>query len=163
MSSRIKFEKDFLEFISLCNKHKVEYLVIGGYAVAIHGYPRYTKDIDVSIQISAKNAEAMIKKCRSNDRGDEKFGFASLNLTSEDFTKVGGFIQLGYEPLRIDIVNDLDGVSFEKALKNKTVVEYEGVSINFIGYEDLIKNKQYAGRSQDIVDIEKLKERNKKK
>jgi predicted nucleotidyltransferase len=156
MSSRIKFEKDFLEFISLCNKHKVEYLVIGGYAVAIHGYPRYTKDIDVSIQISVKNAEAMIEVMK-------EFGFASLNLTSEDFTKVGGFIQLGYEPLRIDIVNDLDGVSFEKALKNKTVVEYEGVSINFIGYEDLIKNKQYAGRSQDIVDIEKLKERNKKK
>ena len=156
MSSRIKFEKDFLEFISLCNKHKVEYLVIGGYAVAIHGYPRYTKDIDVSIQISAKNAEAMIEVMKD-------FGFASLNLTSEDFTKVGGFIQLGYEPLRIDIVNDLDGVSFEKALKNKTVVEYEGVSINFIGYEDLIKNKQHAGRSQDIVDIEKLKERNKNK
>jgi predicted nucleotidyltransferase len=156
MSSRIKFEKDFLEFISLCNKHKVEYLVIGGYAVAIHGYPRYTKDIDVSIQISVKNAEAMIEVMK-------EFGFASLNLTSEDFIKVGGFIQLGYEPLRIDIVNDLDGVSFEKALKNKTVVEYEGVSINFIGYEDLIKNKQHAGRSQDIVDIEKLKERNKKK
>ena len=65
--------------------------------------------------------------------------------------------------MRIDIVNDLNGVSFENAMKNKKVVEYEGVSINFIGYEDLIKNKQFAGRSQDIVDIEKLKERNKKK
>ncbi len=156
MSARIKFESDFLEFISLCNKHKVEYLVVGGYAVAIHGYPRYTKDIDVSIRISVKNAEAILEVLN-------EFGFASLNLTSEDFTKVGGFIQLGYEPLRIDIVNDLDGVSFEKALKNRMVVEFEGVFINFIGYEDLIKNKQHAGRSQDIVDIEKLKERNRKK
>ena len=156
MNSKIKLEKDFLDFISLCNKHKVEYLVIGGYAVAIHGYPRYTKDIDVSIQISVKNAEAMLEVMKD-------FGFASLNLTGEDFTKEGGFIQLGYEPLRIDIVNDLNGVSFENAMKNKKVVEYEGVSINFIGYEDLIKNKQHAGRSQDIVDIEKLKERNKNK
>jgi predicted nucleotidyltransferase len=156
MNPKIKLEKDFLDFISLCNKHKVEYLVIGGYAVAIHGYPRYTKDIDVSIQVSSSNAEAMVEVMK-------EFGFASLNLTSEDFTKRGGFIQLGYEPLRIDIVNDLNGVPFEKAMKNKKVVEYEGVSINFIGYEDLIKNKQHAGRSQDIVDIEKLKERNKNK
>jgi hypothetical protein len=119
MNPKIELEKDFLDFIALCNKHKVEYLVIGGYAVAIHGYPRYTKDIDVSIQISSRNAEAMVEVMK-------EFGFASLNLTSEDFTK-----------------------------------EYEGVSINFIGYEDLIKNKQHAGRSQDKVDIEKLKERNK--
>lgn len=156
MNPKIELEKDFLDFISLCNKHKVEYLVIGGYAVAIHGYPRYTKDIDVSIQVSVKNAGAMVEVMK-------EFGFGSLNLTSQDFIKEGGFIQLGYEPLRIDIVNDLNGVSFENAMKNKKVVEYEGVSINFIGYDDLIKNKQYAGRSQDLVDIEKLKERNKNK
>ena len=96
-------------------------------------------------------------------RGTKAFGIGSLNLTSKEFIKEGGFIQLGYEPLRIDIVNDLNGVSFENAMKNKKVVEYEGVSINFIGYDDLIKNKQYAGRSQDLVDIEKLNERNKNK
>ena len=156
MNPKIELEKDFLDFINLCNKHKVEYLVIGGYAVAIHGYPRYTKDIDVSIHVSVKNAEAMVEVMK-------EFGFGSLNLTSKDFIKEGGFIQLGYEPLRIDIVNDLNGVSFENAMKNKKVVEYEGVSINFIGYDDLIKNKQYAGRSQDLVDIEKLNERNKNK
>ncbi len=156
MNSKVKFEKDFLEFISLCNKHEVEYLVIGGYAVAIHGYPRYTKDIDVSIRISGKNSAAMIKVIK-------EFGFASLNLTSEDFTKEGGIIQLGYEPLRIDIINDLNGVSFENALKNKKVVIYEGISINFISCEDLIRNKKSAGRSQDMVDIEKLKSRNKNK
>src|SRR5215213_2047071 len=131
MNSKIKFEKDFLDFISLCNKHKVEYLVIGGYAVAIHGYPRYTKDIDISIRISERNAEAMMEVMK-------EFGFASLNLISEDFIKEGGFIQLGYEPMRIDIINDLSGASFDNAFKRKKVIEYEGIPINFISYEDLI-------------------------
>ncbi len=156
MNLKIKLEKDFLGFISLCNKHKVDYLVIGGYAVAIHGYPRYTKDMDISIRISEKNAEAMLLVIK-------EFGLASLNLRNDDFTREGGFIQLGYEPLRIDIINDLEGVSFEDALKNKKVVVYEGVPINFIGYEDLINNKIQAARSQDIVDIEKLKARNRNK
>ena len=154
MNPEIKLEKDFLDFISLCNKHEVDYLVIGGYAVAVHGYPRYTKDIDVSIGVSDENGKAMVKVMK-------EFGFGSLNLIKDDFTKKGGVIQLGYEPLRIDIINDLGGVSFEEAFKNKKVVLYVGVSINFISYEDLISNKKLAARSQDIVDIEKLKARNK--
>jgi hypothetical protein len=156
MNPKIKLEKDFLDFIGLCNKYEVEYLVVGGYAVAIHGYPRYTKDLDVSIRISAENAEAMLTVIK-------EFGFASLNLTIEDFKRKEGFIQLRYEPLRIDIINDLDGVPFEKAFKNKKVIVYDDVPINFINYDDLIENKKKAGRSQDLVDIEKLNARNKNK
>ena len=107
-----KLEKDFLDFLSLCNKHEVEYLVIGGYAVSIHGYPRYTKDIDISIKISERNAEQMIEVLN-------EFGFSSLNLKKEDFLKKGGIIQLGHEPIQIDILNGLEAVDFEKALKNK--------------------------------------------
>ncbi len=156
MNPEIKLEKDFLEFIVLCNKYKVEYLVVGGYAVAIHGYPRYTKDLDVSIRISEQNAEAMLTVIK-------EFGFASLNLTIEDFKRKEGFIQLGYEPLRIDIINDLHGVPFEKAFKNKKVIVYDDVPINFINYDDLIENKKKVARSQDLVDIEKLNARNKNK
>lgn len=112
--------------------------------------------MDVSIRISERNAEAMVMVIK-------EFGFGSLNLTNEDFKKKEGFVQLGYEPLRIDIINDLEGVAFENALENKKVVEFDGVPINFISYEDLIKNKTKAARSQDIVDVEKLKARNKNK
>jgi predicted nucleotidyltransferase len=91
------------------------------------------------------------------------FGFASLKLTKEDFLKRDFITQLGHEPVRIDILNDLDGVPFEQAWINKRVVDFEGSKINFIGYAELLKVKEKAGRPQDIADISKLKSRNKKK
>ena len=132
---KLKLETDFIDFVKLCNKYEVEYLVIGGYAVSIHGYPRSTKD----------------------------FGFASLKLTKGDFLKKDFITQLGHEPVRIDILNDLDGVPFEQAWMNKRVMDFEGSKINFIGYYELLQVKEKAGRPQDIADISKLKSRNKKK
>jgi len=150
-----KLEKDFLDFISLCNQYNVKYLVVGGFAVAIHGYPRYTKDLDVSIEISEDNAEKIMKVI--ND-----FGLSSLRLTKEDFLKENFVTQLGHEPVRIDILNDLDVVTFEEAWKNRKIVTMFDVPINFIGLEELLKVKAKAGRKQDIADIDKLKKRNKK-
>jgi predicted nucleotidyltransferase len=150
-----KLEKDFLDFISLCNEYKVKYLVIGGYAVAIHGYPRYTKDLDVSIEIDEVNAENVVKVI--ND-----FGLSSLRLTKEDFLKENFITQLGHEPVRIDILNDLDAVSFEDAWKNRKVVTMFDVPVNFIGLDELLIIKEKAGRKQDIADVDKLKKRNKK-
>ena len=89
------------------------------------------------------------------------FGLGSLKLTKEDFLKRDFITQLGYEPLRIDILNDLDGVLFEQAWINKRVIDFEGTKINFIGYNELLKVKEKAGRPQDIADINKLKSRNK--
>lgn len=155
MKKMTKLEKDFLDFISLCNQYNVKYLVIGGFAVAVHGYPRYTKDLDVSIEISEDNAEKIIKVI--ND-----FGLSSLRLTKEDFLKENFITQLGHEPVRIDILNDLDVVTFENAWKNRKIVTMFDVPINFIGLEELIKIKAKAGRKQDIADIDKLKKRNKK-
>lgn len=153
---KLKIETDFIDFVKLCNKYEVEYLVIGGYAVSIHGYPRSTKDFDVCIKISEENAAKMIQVIKD-------FGFASLKLTKEDFLKRDFITQLGHEPVRIDILNDLDGVPFDQAWMNKRVIDFEGSKINFIGYAELLKVKEKAGRPQDIADISKLKSRNKKK
>lgn len=156
MKKKFKLEKDFLDFLRLCNIHEVKYLIIGVYAVSIHGYPRYTKDLDVCIEYSDANAERMVLVLQD-------FGFASLGLTKEDFNKKNLIIQLGYEPLRIDILNDLNSVPFEQAWKNKQHVNYEGLEISFIGLNDLLKVKESAGRPQDIADVWKLNERNKNK
>lgn len=151
--NNVNLENDFLDFIKLCNQHQVKYLVIGGYAVSIHGYPRSTKDMDICIQLSEDNALKMLTVVKD-------FGFASLKLTKADFLKEHYIIQLGYEPLRIDIINDLDGVSFDIAWKNRKEVKIMDVPIHFIGYHELLIVKQKAGRPQDLADINKLKKRN---
>jgi hypothetical protein len=148
-------EKDFLEFIILLNSHKVEYLVVGGHAVAMYGYPRYTGDIDIWIDTTEVNAENVGKVIQD-------FGFAELGLSKDDFTKEGNVIQLGYAPIRIDVLNAISGVKFSDAYQRKKIVKIENVDINFIHLEDLIKNKIATGRIQDQLDVSKLKQINKK-
>ena len=156
MKKLFKLEKDFLDFLRLCNEREVKYLVIGGYAVSIHGYVRYTKDIDVAIELSEKNAMRISLVI-------QEFGLGSLGLTNEDFLRKNFITQLGHEPVRIDILNDVSGVSFAQAWENRKEVEYDGVRINFIGLKELLILKKLAGRSQDKVDVEKLEARNKNK
>jgi len=152
MKKKINLEKDFFDFIKLCNEHEVKYLVVGGYAVSFHGYPRYTEDIDICIEITDENAEKMLIVI-------EEFGFKSLGLSKEDFIKKNFVTQLGHTDVRIDIINDLEAVSFEQAWNNRKVIEVSNVPIDFIGYEELIKEKTLAGRPQDIADVYKLKKR----
>lgn len=156
MKKKFKLEKDFIEFLEICNKHALKYLVIGGYAVSIHGYPRYTKDLDVCIESSDANAEKMIEVI-------DEFGFRSLRLTKNDFLKKNFIIQLGNDPVRIDILNDMDSVPYEQAWNNRREVMFEDIRINFIGYHELLLLKAEAGRKQDLADIDKLKARNKDK
>ncbi|MEO7265957.1 MAG: nucleotidyltransferase [Ferruginibacter sp.] len=151
-----EFQKDFEDFIKLSNKYNLEYLVIGGFAVSIHGYPRTTKDLDVCINKTEENAKILVEVL--ND-----FGFGSLNFKIEDFLENDMITQLGYAPIRIDILNDLNGIDFNLAFKNKRVVEMNGVPTNFIGYNELLVNKEKAGRDEDMLDIKKLKSRNKNK
>ncbi len=151
-----EFQKDFEDFIALCNKYELEYLVIGGFAVSIYGYPRTTKDLDVCINKTEENAGKIIKIL-------DDFGFGSLNFKIEDFLKDGIIAQLGYAPIRIDILNDLIGIDFSEAFRNKRIVNMNGVPTNFIGFAELIINKEQAGRDQDLLDVKKLKERNKQK
>jgi len=142
--------QDFREFIQLLNEHEVQYLVVGGYAVAFHGYPRYTKDIDIWIYLDTANAEKLLKAL-------EDFGFGSLDLKVEDFLDPEQVIQLGYPPNRIDLITDLKGVEFEECFSDKVEVEIEGTKVNFIDLENLKKNKQATGRHQDLADVENLK------
>lgn len=104
------FDQNFIEFIELCNQYGVRYLVVGGYAVGIHGYPRNTGDMDIWIEKSDSNADNMMKVI-------ERFGFASLGLTKEDFLTKDYITQLGYPPLRIDILSDLAEINFIEAEK----------------------------------------------
>ncbi len=143
--------KNFKEFIELLNSNNVKYLVVGGYALAIHGHPRYTKDIDVWILIDPANAKNIIQTL--ND-----FGFCELGLKEEDFLTPGNVIQLGYPPNRIDIITQATGVDFKKCYTDKLQVDINGVMINIIDVESLKMNKKAVGRLQDLADVEKLEE-----
>jgi Nucleotidyl transferase of unknown function (DUF2204) len=150
------FDKDFIEFIELLNLNNVEYLVIGGYALSIYGYPRHTGDLDILINKTETNALNVLKVF--ND-----FGFGSLGLSVLDFLKENSVVQIGYPPLRIDIINQIDGVNFDDCFKNKKILEVDGLIINFISYNDLILNKKATGRDKDLLDIINLEKANKLK
>jgi hypothetical protein len=143
--------KDFREFIESLNSNKVRYLVIGGYAVALHGHPRYTKDLDIWLELSEENAERTLKAL-------DDFGFAGMNLTKEDFLQKGQVIQLGYPPNRIDLINSPSGVDFAECYASKIEIEIDELKIPVIDLENLKKNKKASGRLQDLADLEKLGE-----
>lgn len=150
------FDQNFIDFIVLLNNYRVRYLVVGGYAVVVHGFPRYTGDMDIWIERSEVNAIQMLKVV-------DGFGFASLNMSKEDFMKKDYVTQLGFPPLRIDILNDLANVPFKEAWDNREVKTIANTNINFIGLKELLNAKKAAGRQKDLEDIKRLKKRNKLK
>jgi hypothetical protein len=141
--------KDFKEFLQLLNERKVKYLLVGGYAVILHGYPRYTGDIDIWIKPDSKNAKKIMKVL-------DDYGFGSLNLNLETFTQTDQIIQLGREPNRIDLITSVDGVTFEECYNQKVIFEVEQVPIQTISKEMLKKNKLTTGRHKDLDDVEHL-------
>jgi len=142
---------DFKEFIKLLNDHNVKYLIVGGYALAFHGHPRYTKDIDVWIESSMDNADKLLKVLSD-------FGFESIELSSSDFLVSDNVIQLGLPPNRIDILTSVDGINFGESSSKAKVITIDNIAIHLIGINDLITNKMASGRLQDLADVEKLKE-----
>ncbi len=149
-------DENFKEFIRLLNENDVKYLVVGGFAVAYHGYPRYTKDIDFWVWAHPENAEKVIKTIKD-------FGFCMLGFQKEDLLDPNNIVQLGYEPNRIDLIIDLEGLDFETCFTNCQDAEFEGVPIHFINLDDLVKNKMSTGRLKDKVDAQTLVKKNKKK
>ena len=141
--------QDFKEFIQLLNDNQVRYLVVGGYAVALHGYPRYTKDIDIWVELAQENASHIVSAL-------EQFGFASLELNISDFLVEDQVIQLGYAPNRIDMITSLPGVTFAECYNKRLSVEIDGVKVDFIDLDNLRKNKKATGRLQDLADLENL-------
>lgn len=143
------FNRDFKEFIQSLNANEVRYLVVGGYAVAFHGHPRYTKDLDIWLEKSHANAVRVIEALR-------QFGFGSLDLKPGDFEEPDQVIQLGYPPNRIDLLTMADGVQFSECYSNKVIFTISGVNVNFIDLGNLKKNKIATGRPQDLADIAAL-------
>jgi len=141
---------DFREMLSIMEKHKVRYLVVGGYAVMKYTEPRFTKDVDLWIATDPENAEAVFAALR-------EFGAPLKDLTPTDFTQEGYFYQMGNPPFRLDIMMSLPGVTFEAAWANREEAQVEGLVIPFISKADLIKTKEANGRDQDVIDAKKLR------
>jgi hypothetical protein len=147
----MEIQKDFKELLELFNVHKVEYIIVGGFALAFHGAPRFTGDIDLLVKPDGKNAQRILAAL--ND-----FGFGSLNLGESDFTRQGSVVQLGVPPVRIDIITSLTGVDWDKAQAGKVAGVYGGVATSFLGKKEFILNKKATGRKKDLADIEALGE-----
>lgn len=144
---------DFVEFIESCAGRDVRFLIVGGYAVAAHGHPRATKDLDVWILADPENADRLIEAL-------DDFGMGSIGLTRDDFLEPDVVIQLGYPPVRIDILTSISGVSFDECWDNRVVIDIGSVEAGLISAADLIANKRAAGRPQVLVDADILAELN---
>ena len=140
----------FQEFIELFGKNKVRYLVVGGYAVGLHGFPRYTGDIDFFIAVSEENARSVLKTFRD-------FGFGGLGLTEKDFQEEEIVVEIGREPLKIQVLTGIDGVTFEECWAGRKEVELSGLTVPFIGIGSLLRNKETSPRAKDKIDLEELK------
>ena len=143
-------ERDFEELLRLFNKHRVRYCIVGAYAVAFHGRPRYTKDIDILVEPAIENGRKIVAALKA-------FGFDALKVGPEDFAQAGRFVQLGYEPVRIDLLTAIEGCSFEQVWTHRVHGRYGRQRVWFIGHDELVRNKQLLGRRQDRVDLEILR------
>jgi len=142
---------DFRELLKLFEKHKIRYLIVGGYAVMKYSEPRFTKDIDVFISTDQDNANSVYEALK-------EFGAPLENLTPEDFAHKGYFYQMGSPPLRVDIMMSIPGIEFDEAWEKREIVELDDLKIFFISRSDLIRAKEASARLQDRIDIDKLKE-----
>jgi predicted nucleotidyltransferase len=148
-TTMIQIPQDFREFIRLLNENDVEYLVVGGYAVAFHGYVRYTCDIDFFIAVNKDTADGMVCVLK-------QFGFPPGEISPDLFLKKDQVLRMGVEPMRLEILNRIDGVEFDVCYEHRQVLDVDGLQINFIGLNDLIENKKATPRSKDKLDVIEL-------
>ena len=142
-------QQDFRDLLALFNAHKVDYLIVGAHALAYHGVPRYTGDMDILVRPDPENARRILKALG-------EFGFGSVGLTAEDFTLPDKMIQLGVAPVRMDIVTSITGVSWEEAAAGRVQGNYGDIVVYFIGRKEFIRNKQALGSKKDQADLEAL-------
>ncbi len=145
----MKLARDSREFVELLSSHHVDYVIVGGHAVAYHGYPRFTGDIDVLVRPSTSNAHRVLAAL-------QQFGFGNVGIEIEDLTTPGKVIQLGQPPNRIDIVTRITGVDFDDAWSTKVTAVLDGIPVFILGREVLLKNKRATGRAKDLADVEAL-------
>ncbi len=144
-------QRDFKELLVLFNAHNVDYVIVGAYALAFHGAPRYTGDLDILVRPDRENSERVLNALNA-------FGFASLGLTVEDFSSSGKVVQLGYPPLRVDIMTSLTGVSWDQVAAGRVKSVYGDAEVHYLGKNELIQNKRALGRMKDLADIEAISE-----
>jgi len=140
---------DFRELLALFNEHGVEYIVVGAHALALHGAPRYTGDLDLYVRPEAANAERVIAALGA-------FGFGDLGLTAADFTRPEQTIQLGNPPLRIDLITSITGVSWEDAWRGRVAGHLGDQPVGFLGRAEFLENKRATGRAKDLADVASL-------
>ena len=145
----LEVKRDYKELLELLNEKKVEYLIVGAYALAFHGHPRFTGDIDILVNSTKENSQKILDVL-------DKFGFASLGLELSDFTEKDSVIQLGFSPVRIDFLTNIDGVTWEEAEKGAVSGNYGDVPVKYLGKKEYIKNKKSSGRLKDLADIEEI-------
>jgi len=144
----MQLPQDFKDFLKLLNDHEVEYLLLGGYAVAYHGFPRTTLDMDIWIANTAENAEKMIRVMRA-------FGFTG-EISPQLFRTDDGVVRMGVPPVKIEVMTSASGVTFAECFQRTIVDTIDGVRVNVISLEDLRLNKAAAGRFKDLDDLEHL-------
>ena len=142
---------DFKEFAALLNSNGVKYLVVGGYALAAYGHPRYTGDLDFWIGTAADNADKVLLAL-------DQFGFKSLGIRKQDLTEPNQVIQLGFPPVRIDLLTSIDGVDFDDCYARRLVLDMDGLALGFIALDDFKTNKKAVGRHKDLADLETLEQ-----
>ncbi len=147
----MEVQQDFRELLELFNVHKVRYLIVGGYALAYHGAPRYTGDIDIFVKADTENALCILKALN-------EFGFGSVGLKEEDFRTPDRVVQLGHPPVRIDIITSISGVSWDEAFRERDQGKYGDVTVYYIGRDHYVINKRACGRKKDLADLEALGE-----
>jgi len=145
----MELNRDFQEFLQSFVSHDVRFLIVGGYALAAHGHPRYTKDLDVWVWAEPTNSPRIIQALTD-------FGFGDLALSASDFEQAGVVVQLGREPQRIDILTFATGLEFTDAYEHRMIVEIGGLEVPFVSLDDLRANKRAAGRLRDLADLEDL-------
>jgi hypothetical protein len=147
----MEVQPDFRDLFALLNEHKVEYLIVGGYALAFHGAPRYTGDIDIFVRPNPENSRRILDALAA-------FGFQFPNLTPDDFQNPDKVVQLGVPPIRVDLITSITGVSWEEAAASGEAGCFGDVPVHYIGREQYIANKRATGRKKDLADIEALGE-----
>ena len=145
----IKLPLDFKEFLRLLNSKEVRYLLIGGYAVGYHGYPRATNDLDIWIAVDPENAEKITSAM-------EEFGFRQPDLSEHVFLKRDSVIRMGVAPIRIEILTSISGIEFNDSYKKNIKAVIDGIPVKIISLKDLKINKLASGRHKDLDDLENL-------
>ncbi len=150
----LELPRDFKELFKFLNANKVEYMLLGGYAVLAYGYVPHTIDIEIVVSDGVENARRLMKALAD-------FGFGETQLQIELFTEPDSVVRMGVEPIKIEILNYLKGVDFKEAYPRRKSVQVEDISVDLIALSDLLANKRAVGRPKDLVDADELEQRNK--